>query len=336
MNAIQVSIIFPVFNAESYLRSSLTSLLNQTETSLEIIAVDDGSTDLSLELLQHAAQQDSRIIVVSQANRGLSAARNRGIEQARGRWIAFVDSDDWLDPRALETWRQQAEQQQLDFVIGNGFVFSADPAAYVAGNAKPLLQRQTWGKVLSGRDWIVHSIGVGEWRHFAWLQFIRREFLDRSQTRFIEGIVHEDILWTLQLAPAAQRIGFCAAPFYGYRINPQSITNDLSLTARAKRAQSYLLIMDRLAQTADSQSADRVFRRALQRHNNKQSKNFLKLMHRKIDDPAIARELWREFSQRRLGREIFKGASNPAALWRALRCWSSARKFDRESADHST
>jgi len=327
MNAIQVSIIFPVFNAQAHLLSSLTSLLNQTETSLEIIAVDDGSTDRSLELLQQAAQQDSRIVIVSQTNRGLSAARNRGIEQARGRWIAFVDSDDWLDPQALKTWLEQAEQQQLDFLIGNGFVFSADPAVQFPGRAKPLLQRQIWGKVLSGRDWIVRSIAIGEWRHFAWLQFISREFLDRSKTRFIKGIVHEDILWTLQLALPAQRIGFCAVAFYGYRTNPQSITNDSSLIAHVRRAQSYLLIMDRLAKTANSQSADCVLRSALQRHNNQQSKNFLKLMNQKIDDAAITRELWQEFLQRRLAPEIFKGASNPAALWRALRCWHSARRL---------
>lgn len=311
--------------------SSLTSLLNQTGISLEIIAVDDGSSDRSLELLQQAAQQDSRIVIMSQTNRGLSAARNRGIEQARGRWIAFADSDDWLDPQALKTWLEQAEQQQLDFLIGNGFVFSADPAAQFAASVKPLLRRQPWGKVLSGREWITHSIAIGEWRHFAWLQLIRREFLDRSKIRFVEGMVHEDILWTLQLALAAQRLGFCAAAFYGYRTNLQSITNDSSLNAHVRRARSYLLIMDRLAQTANSQSADRVLRGALRRHNNRQSKNFLKLARQKIDDPAIKRELWLEFLERRLGREIFKGASNPAGLWRALQCWRSSRSFAGKS-----
>ena len=91
-----ISIIVPVYNVEAYLPQCLDSLINQTYQDLEIICVNDGSTDGSLEILQKYQSKDKRIKVVSQKNQGLSGARNTGISQATGEWIMFVDSDDYL------------------------------------------------------------------------------------------------------------------------------------------------------------------------------------------------------------------------------------------------
>jgi glycosyltransferase involved in cell wall biosynthesis len=90
---VQISVILPVYNAEAYLPLLLPSLLNQSKRALEVIAVDDGSTDSSLVVLHKMTQEDAPLIVLSQSNRGCSAARNSGLELARGRWIAFPDSD---------------------------------------------------------------------------------------------------------------------------------------------------------------------------------------------------------------------------------------------------
>jgi glycosyltransferase involved in cell wall biosynthesis len=121
---VQISVILPVYNAEAYLPLLLPSLLNQSERALEVIAVDDGSTDNSLAVLHKMAQKDARLIVLSQSNRGCSAARNSGVELARGRWIAFADSDDWLMSPALETWRRRADSAELDLLIDNAFHFA--------------------------------------------------------------------------------------------------------------------------------------------------------------------------------------------------------------------
>ncbi len=101
-NTPKVSVIIPVYNVEKYLRKCLDSVINQTYTNLEIICIDDGSPDNSGAILDEYAQKDSRIIVIHQENSGVSAARNRGLDIATGEYIAFVDSDDWLEPECYE------------------------------------------------------------------------------------------------------------------------------------------------------------------------------------------------------------------------------------------
>lgn len=97
-----VSVIVPVYNAAQYLPQCLESLLCQTYEPIEIILIDDGSKDASLEICRKYAQQDSRVLILSQTNKGVSAARNKGIMLAKGGWITFVDADDWVEPNHLE------------------------------------------------------------------------------------------------------------------------------------------------------------------------------------------------------------------------------------------
>ena len=142
-----------------------------------------------------------------------------GIAKAKGNWVAFADGDDWLAPHALSTWLQQVKQQKLDVLIGNGYQFSSNPERKPV---TPLLGQQPWGATLNGQQWIILSVKQKEWPHYAWLQLIRRDVISTHQLQFIRDMLHEDILWTTQLALVAQRIGFCATPFYGYRTNPDS------------------------------------------------------------------------------------------------------------------
>ena len=99
----KVSVIVPVYNAEKYLQECVDSILRQTLADLELILVDDGSTDSSPAICDRYAEQDARVQVIRQANAGLSAARNRGIEVAAGEWVAFVDSDDFIDANMYRT-----------------------------------------------------------------------------------------------------------------------------------------------------------------------------------------------------------------------------------------
>ncbi len=107
-----VSVIIPVYNPEDYLRQCLDSAVNQTLRDLEIICVNDGSTDDSAAVLEEYQAKDPRIIVVSQKNLGLSASRNRGMKMARGTYIYFLDSDDEVDLQTLERCTELAEEQR--------------------------------------------------------------------------------------------------------------------------------------------------------------------------------------------------------------------------------
>ena len=117
MDKIKVSIIIPVYNVEKYLAKCLDSIINQTLKDIEIICVNDGSTDNSLEILTDYAISDSRVIIINQKNAGLSAARNTGIDAATGEYIGFVDSDDWVDTNFYENLYNEAVNNQCDIAV---------------------------------------------------------------------------------------------------------------------------------------------------------------------------------------------------------------------------
>ena len=114
-----VSVVVPVYNTELFLGECLYSLEKQTLTDIEIILVNDGSTDNSGELLREYAGKDARCVYVEQANQGLSAARNTGIEYASGHYLAFLDSDDWITPDATESLVRAAVEDDCDLVIAD-------------------------------------------------------------------------------------------------------------------------------------------------------------------------------------------------------------------------
>lgn len=114
----KVSIIVPVYNVEKYLRKCLDSLINQTLKEIEIICINDGSTDKSLEILEEYKNRDSRIILLNQENSGQSVARNRGIEIAKGEYIGFVDPDDWIDLDYYEKLYNAASTNDTDIAVG--------------------------------------------------------------------------------------------------------------------------------------------------------------------------------------------------------------------------
>ncbi|KMZ13132.1 putative glycosyl transferase [Candidatus Burkholderia humilis] len=215
-----VSVIVPVYNREAWLETLLDSVLCQDGVRLEVIAVCDGATDGSLAVLESVAARDARVHVVAQDNRGVSAARNKGLELARGEWIAFADGDDIVKPGALRTWIEHGRLHDLDVVIGNGFGFDTLPFPV---HPAPLYARQPWGEVCDGRAWMQRTVPNDDWVVCVWLHCVKREFIERHGLRFEEGVVHEDIIWTLGLARHAERVGFVEAPLYAYRRNPMSI-----------------------------------------------------------------------------------------------------------------
>jgi len=114
---VNVSIIVPVYNVEKYLEKCLESIINQTLKNLEIICVNDGSTDNSLQILEDYAKKDQRIKIINKKNRGSGAAKNTGMKNASGEYIGFVDSDDWVDLAMFEKLYNRAKSQKSDMVM---------------------------------------------------------------------------------------------------------------------------------------------------------------------------------------------------------------------------
>src|SRR4051794_17458760 len=113
----KISIIVPIYNVEEYLRRCLDSLLTQSLTDIEVIAINDGSPDSSLQILNHYALKDNRLKIIDQSNGGVSSARNAGIEAANGEYIGFVDPDDWVDKEMYKIMYQTAVTEQADIVM---------------------------------------------------------------------------------------------------------------------------------------------------------------------------------------------------------------------------
>ena len=111
---VKVSVIIPVYNVEPYLKQCMDSVVGQTLKDIEIICVDDGSTDNSLDILREYAAEDSRIQIIEQKNAGAGAARNNGMRYATGKYLSFLDSDDFFEPRMLEKAYDLAEKDQAD------------------------------------------------------------------------------------------------------------------------------------------------------------------------------------------------------------------------------
>lgn len=221
------SVIIPVYNVEPYLRFCLDSVLNQTFADWEAICVNDGSTDGSGDILEEYASKDNRFRVIAQPNGGLSAARNRGMEAARGEYILFVDSDDWLEVNALQVIAQNLDGEDMLCFSGRRF-FEEDGAFHLADQ----LEEKSYesGMAYYNENALLH-------RDFAFvcvvLRTYKHSFLVENRLRFKEGIFHEDNFFTPIVCYYARNVRQIADCLYDYRVRANSIT-DGNLSKRLK------------------------------------------------------------------------------------------------------
>ncbi|TQM63895.1 bifunctional glycosyltransferase/CDP-glycerol:glycerophosphate glycerophosphotransferase [Humibacillus xanthopallidus] len=180
----RVSVIVPCYNVEEYLPDCLDSIIGQKYRDLEIIVVIDGSPDASAEIARGYARWDRRVTVVEQPNAGLGAARNTGIRAARGEFIAFVDSDDTLPPKAIATMVSCLSTSGSDFVVGNLQRRNA-ARSWVPAWAQEVHRRDRTGLTLDEFPEVLADV-------FAWNKLFRRSFFDRAVGSFPEGIRYED------------------------------------------------------------------------------------------------------------------------------------------------
>ena len=180
-----ISVIVPVYNVEKYLPKCLDSLLAQTWQELEIIVVDDGSPDNSWDIMQEYARRDSRVRPIRQKNGGLSAARNAGVEAARGEWIGFLDSDDYVAPEMYERLYRAAAEQGAQMAVCS--------FTYVTPDGKPIPRTSpiTKNEVLSGIQVMERLAGPQNWYYItAWNRLYQKKLFDT--VRFPVGKLHED------------------------------------------------------------------------------------------------------------------------------------------------
>ena len=221
----EVSIIIPVYNTDKFIIDCLDSVCKQSLKEIEIICVNDGSTDRSRALLHEYARHDSRIHIISQENLGVAAARNTGIAVATGKYIQFIDSDDMLGTDVLSYEVQQMIEKKLDvFYFDAHATFESAQLEREKSNYKMYYQRENrYQDIQTGCQLFTKWIKDGGFRANGNLQMIRRDFLLRSGVKYIPGIVQEDNAFTAELMLHAQRVCHVNKPLYIRRVRPDSI-----------------------------------------------------------------------------------------------------------------
>ena len=218
-----VSVIIPVHNTAPYLDETLGSITGQTLREIEILCIDDGSSDDSLERLLRWAGEDQRICVLHQENRGLSVTRNVGLDMAKGRYVYFMDSDDILEQDTLACLTRYAEQEALDVLFFDGTCFFDDEQGEDAGFVPNYQRVGTYDQICSGVELMAAMRPNGDYYSSACLQINRTDFLRNNGIRFIPGIVHEDNPFTFRVILDAERAGCCPRTFFRRRVRGGSI-----------------------------------------------------------------------------------------------------------------
>ena len=220
-----VSVIVPAFNTEGYLRECLDSVLAQTLADIEVICVNDGSVDGTLAIMEEYAGKHANVRVIDQVNRGLSAARNAGMQSASGKYLFFMDSDDKVEPCMLEELTDRCEKYQLDvlFFSGDGFFESEALREKHKEYEDMYLRTGTYPPAAKGSDLFTQLRKNDDYVPSACLQLLRREFLLQQGISFENGLVHEDNLFTFQVIFRVQRAGCVNDIYYHRRVREDSL-----------------------------------------------------------------------------------------------------------------
>ena len=202
---IKVSVIIPIYNACRYIRPALDSVISQTLQEIEIICVDDGSTDTSLDMLKIYQKQDSRIRIITKTNGGPALARNNGLARARGEYVAFLDADDFCEIDMLEKLYNRAKIDDLDIAIGNYDIYNNKKARFQQSVDSDYGSIYKGGAVTSKNeypDYILQSTTGA-----AWNKLFKRSFLESNGILFLTDVmVFEDVFFTASALAFAEKV----------------------------------------------------------------------------------------------------------------------------------
>lgn len=218
MNEKLISVIVPVYNVEMYLKKSVDSILNQTYKNLEIILVDDGGTDGCPDICDGYKEQDNRVQVIHKENGGLSDARNAGLVVARGEYIAFVDSDDYLKPNMYELLVNALEAADADIAVCNFETVNQEGTPILERN----LHQAICDEVISGKEAVCRLCGPNyEYYVTAWNRLYRKEIV--KGILFPKGKIHEDEFTAHLFYGAAKKVACVKEAAYSYVVREDSI-----------------------------------------------------------------------------------------------------------------
>jgi len=244
-----VSVIVPTYNVERYVEDCIDSLISQTYPNVEIIVIDDGSKDATVYLLNQ--YKDKFKLIAHDNNKGQGARRNEGIKRAKGKYIYFVDSDDWIESDAIEKLVKQAEAEKVELVRFNGVAF------YEGGSAPKVEGNYDFSHVLKDK-----AVYTGEelleknrksYSASPCLYLVKKEVVDQHNLCFLEGVLHEDEYFTTRLFASVERMSYLDEGFYHRRYRLASTMTENTTTHKLKSFDSYLKVFKALEKEYESE-----------------------------------------------------------------------------------
>lgn len=240
-----LSVVIPVYNIRDYVERCVRSVLAQPDVPLEVLIVDDGSTDDSGAVCDALAAEDSRVTVIHKPNGGLSDARNYGLCHAQGEYILFMDGDDWLTENVCPGLLQMALQTRADVVIGKVHFLREEPV--MTRWEEAVEETFTFHTVYTGKEYLLKCLQTGGLRVEVGRHLYRTDFLRTNGLQFCKGILHEDEEFTPRVLLQAQRVVLTGQEIYYYdNCRAGSITHAEGLSTR--RVRDRLRIYDSLAE----------------------------------------------------------------------------------------
>jgi glycosyltransferase involved in cell wall biosynthesis len=240
-----LSVVIPVYNIRDYVERCVRSVLAQPDVPLEVLIVDDGSTDDSGAVCDALAAEDSRVTVIHKPNGGLSDARNCGLCHAQGEYILFMDGDDWLTENVCPGLLQMALQTRADVVIGKAHFLREEPV--MTRWEEAVEKNFTFHTIYTGKEYLLKCLQTGGLRVEVGRHLYRTGFLRANGLQFCKGILHEDEEFTPRVLLQAQRVVLTGQEIYYYdNCRAGSITHAEGLSTR--RVQDRLRIYDSLAE----------------------------------------------------------------------------------------
>ena len=220
----ELTLIVPIYNVKDYLEECLSSIYH-LNIDKEIILVNDESPDNSYIIMEkYKRLYPKETIIINQKNKGLSGARNSGLRKASGKYVAFIDSDDFIDTKKYENFFNKGKNKELDIIIGNY-------QKYQDGEYLELCKRDESIKFLgevTGKEFFEKSIELNSFKEEVWDDIYEREFLIKNNLKFRERLLHEDTLFFIQALSKAKKVEYIDIPFYIYRQREGSIMSSFS------------------------------------------------------------------------------------------------------------
>lgn len=224
------SVIIPVYNVENYLRQCLDSILNQTYKDYEVICIEDVSTDRSLEILQEYQSKSSIKVMVNDKNYGLSYTRNRGIDVANGKYILFLDSDDYVSDNLLEILAEKLKAEECDFLtFDSKVIYEPDVENQSTWDSA---RKNKYPDIYNGQELYMLQMKQGDYRPTVWQYCYNMQFLQENELRFTVGRYNEDEEFSFYAFMKAKRIKVIPETLHYYRVRNNSIMSSDKILER--------------------------------------------------------------------------------------------------------